>query len=88
MLALTRALLDLRRSRAALNRGSYRVLESSSDECVVYLRQCDNQGGVVGNARSVLLSARGLLEFARPLMERLGRDPKVANELSEMQATA
>ncbi len=47
MLSLTHALLALRRSRAALNRGSYRTLESSSEECLVYLRQYDNERLVV-----------------------------------------
>lgn len=43
MLALSHTLLALRRSRAALNRGSYRGLKSSSEDCFVYLRQCDNE---------------------------------------------
>jgi alpha-glucosidase len=43
MLTLTRALLIMRRSRPALNRGSYRGLESGSQDCFVYLRQFDNQ---------------------------------------------
>ena len=47
MLALTHALLALRRRRAALNRGSFRFLECSSEECLVYLRQCDNERLIV-----------------------------------------
>jgi len=43
MLTLTRALLALRRSRPALNRGSYHALESSSQDCFVYVRQFDNE---------------------------------------------
>lgn len=43
MLMFTRTLLALRRKKAALNRGSYRGLECSSEECFVYLRQCDNE---------------------------------------------
>jgi alpha-glucosidase len=43
MLTLTRTLLALRRSRAALHRGSYHSLESSSKDCFVYLRQFDNE---------------------------------------------
>lgn len=47
MLALTHALLALRRGYAALNSGSYSGLESTSEECFVYLRQCDNERLVV-----------------------------------------
>jgi aminoglycoside 3-N-acetyltransferase len=46
-----------------------------------YLRETANDGGVVGNARSHLFSARALFDFARPLMERLARDPTVAGSL-------
>ena len=38
-----------------------------------FLEQTKNQGGRVGNAMSCLLSARGLLEFASPLMAAAGR---------------
>ena len=43
MLTLTRALLALRRSSPALNRGSYQGLASGSQDCFVYLRQFDQQ---------------------------------------------
>ena len=43
MLALTRMLLAHRRSRPALNRGSYQGLESGSEDCFVYLRQFENE---------------------------------------------
>lgn len=39
MLALTRALLALRRSKPALHSGSYRGLESDSQHCFIYLRE-------------------------------------------------
>jgi aminoglycoside 3-N-acetyltransferase len=38
-----------------------------------YLEKTDNRGGRVGNATSHLLDARGLLEFALPVMERIAR---------------
>lgn len=38
-----------------------------------YLAETHNEGGVVGNAKSHLLPARGLLEFAQPVMERIAR---------------
>ncbi|HET8839857.1 MAG TPA: alpha-amylase family glycosyl hydrolase, partial [Ktedonobacteraceae bacterium] len=38
-LSLTRALLALRRTKPALTAGSYRVLESGSEHCLVYLRE-------------------------------------------------
>ena len=47
MLALTHALLALRRRRAALKRGSFRFLECSSEECLVFLRQSDNERLIV-----------------------------------------
>ncbi len=43
MLALTHALLALRRDRPALNRGSYQGQESDSQDCFVYLRQFDHE---------------------------------------------
>jgi aminoglycoside 3-N-acetyltransferase len=38
-----------------------------------YLAATHNEGGKVGHASSHLLSARGLLEFALPVMERIAR---------------
>lgn len=39
-----------------------------------YLSASQNRGGLVGNARCYLLSAREVLRFARPLMERVAID--------------
>jgi aminoglycoside 3-N-acetyltransferase len=36
-----------------------------------YLAETNNRGGKVGNADSVLLDARGLFDFAAPLMQRV-----------------
>jgi glycosidase len=47
MLILTHTLLALRRSRTALNSGSYRGLESYSEVCYVYLRQSDHERLIV-----------------------------------------
>jgi aminoglycoside 3-N-acetyltransferase len=46
-----------------------------------YLASTDNRGARVGNAACHLFSARGLLEFARPMMERVARDRRAADEL-------
>src|SRR6185503_646311 len=46
-----------------------------------YLKASANPGGVVGDARCHLLSARGLLGFARPLMERVAQDEHAADGL-------
>jgi alpha-glucosidase len=43
MLTLTRALLALRRSKPALNRGSYYGLDSGSEDCFAYLRQFEDE---------------------------------------------
>ncbi len=43
-----------------------------------YLARTSNAGGTVGNAASVLFSARGLLAFARPVMERVAREGAAA----------
>ena len=43
MLTLTRALLALRRSKPALNRGSFYGLDGGSEDCFVYLRQFENE---------------------------------------------
>ena len=48
-----------------------------------YLGASQNRGGPVGAAWCHLLPARGLLEFARPAMERVARDPRAADALSE-----
>lgn len=38
-----------------------------------FLAMTHNEGGIVGNATSHLIPARGLLEFALPVMERIAR---------------
>lgn len=50
-----------------------------------YLASTRNAGGLVGNARSYLFSARGLLDFALPWMQAVAREPKAAESLSENQ---
>jgi len=49
-----------------------------------YLTESQNAGGIVGNARSYLLSARELLRFSRPLMERVAIDGGAADALAEL----
>ena len=49
-----------------------------------YLRAAQNRGGRVGAAWCHLLPARELLEFARPAMERVARDPRAADALAEL----
>jgi aminoglycoside 3-N-acetyltransferase len=44
-----------------------------------FLETSANAGGRVGNARSHLLSARGLLGYARPIMERTAAGPLAAS---------
>lgn len=51
-----------------------------------YLARTENRGGRVGDAWCHLLSARGLLDFARPVMERVARDPRAAEGLHELSA--
>ena len=46
-----------------------------------YLRASGNTGGIVGSARSCLMSCGGLLQFARPLMESIAADRKAARNL-------
>jgi len=46
-----------------------------------HLAMTGNRGGLVGDARSYLISAAGLLRFARPVMERTARDRSAANDL-------
>lgn len=48
-----------------------------------YLARTGNRGGYVGSALCHLLSARGLLEFARPVMERVARDAREADRIGE-----
>ena len=46
-----------------------------------HLRHTGNRGGTVGDARSRLLSARALFDYALPIMRRLALDHRVADEL-------
>lgn len=49
-----------------------------------YLLGSGNEGSAVGDAWCYLFSARGLLQFARPLMERVGADAHAADNLYEL----
>lgn len=49
-----------------------------------HLSATRNPGGLVGHARSYLMSARRLLAFARPLMERVAVQAAAADELAEL----
>jgi aminoglycoside 3-N-acetyltransferase len=51
------------------------------DSC---LSASGNGGGAVGSAWCYLLSARELLQFARPLMERIAADRQAASSLEEL----
>lgn len=51
-----------------------------------HLTATRNQGGRVGDAMSYILSARGLLDFASPLMKAVALDPRAADQLSERGA--
>jgi aminoglycoside 3-N-acetyltransferase len=50
------------------------------------LTETGNQGGLVGDATSYILSARGLLDFASPRMKAIAIDPRAAGNLSELDA--
>jgi aminoglycoside 3-N-acetyltransferase len=43
-----------------------------------YLAATGNRGGLVGDAPSYLLDARGLLDFALPMMQAVAADPRAA----------
>jgi hypothetical protein len=49
-----------------------------------YLTASSNHGGRVGDAQSYLLSARGLLDFALPVMTRVASDANATSALSEL----
>ena len=51
-----------------------------------HLAATANGGGLVGDASCHLLSARELLAFARPVMERVAADPRAADDLAELHA--
>jgi hypothetical protein len=46
-----------------------------------HLRRTANHGGLVGDARSHVLRARALFDFALPIMTRVARDASVLAEL-------
>jgi aminoglycoside 3-N-acetyltransferase len=46
-----------------------------------YLMQTTNRGGLVGDARCVLIDARGLLDFALPVMQAVAADRRAAARL-------
>lgn len=46
-----------------------------------YLARTGNEGGLVGDARSFLLDAAGLLAMALPVMEAVAADPRAADAL-------
>jgi aminoglycoside 3-N-acetyltransferase len=48
-----------------------------------YLEQTGNRGALVGHAHSVLLDARGLLEFTLPIMQAVAADPAAALQRRE-----
>lgn len=48
-----------------------------------YLAETGNAGGRVGDAQAYLFSARGLLEFALPVMRAVGADPRAADRVRE-----
>jgi aminoglycoside 3-N-acetyltransferase len=50
-----------------------------------FLSASQNPGGPVGGAWCHLLSVRGLLQFARPIMERVAVDPHAADSLQELR---
>jgi aminoglycoside 3-N-acetyltransferase len=52
-----------------------------------YLARTRNAGGLVGHARSFLLSARGLLEFALPVMSRVALDSAAAEALLQAESS-
>jgi aminoglycoside 3-N-acetyltransferase len=47
----------------------------------LHLRRTENRGGLVGGARSYLMSARALLDRALPIMKQVALDGRVADEL-------
>ena len=48
-----------------------------------YRKQTSNSGALVGNARTFLMDARGLLEFALDVMSAVAHDADAAHELLE-----
>jgi hypothetical protein len=46
-----------------------------------HLKATSNEGGHVGDARTHLIRARDLFDFARPIMELVARDARAADAL-------
>jgi alpha-glucosidase len=63
MLSLTRALLTLRRTKPALNRGSYHTIKSRSENCFIYLREHEKQRLLIALNFSVEAEVVRLPEF-------------------------
>ena len=59
-----------------------------ADVVDAYLRATGNDGGLVGNASSYLLSARGLLNFALPVMTAVALDPGALADLAGVRSQA
>jgi aminoglycoside N3'-acetyltransferase len=53
-----------------------------------HLAASSNHGGRVGDAKSYLVSARGLLDCALPIMTRVAADASAANALGELPSDA
>jgi aminoglycoside 3-N-acetyltransferase len=53
-----------------------------------YLGRSQNHGGRVGDASAHLLSARGLMDFALPVMQAVAADPRAAEGLRERSKDA
>jgi aminoglycoside 3-N-acetyltransferase len=49
-----------------------------------YLTETGNRGGRVGDAMSYLFGARGLLDFALPVMEAVAKNTRAADRLCEL----
>ncbi|MBV8812440.1 MAG: AAC(3) family N-acetyltransferase [Acidobacteriaceae bacterium] len=55
---------------------------------IVDLKETGNPGRRVGDAISYVLKARGLMDFALPLMHAVAIDPRAADHLSEREVAA
>jgi hypothetical protein len=50
-----------------------------------YLAETGNRGGLVGDAASFLTGARGLMDFALPLMRAVASDPRALDVIGPGQ---
>jgi aminoglycoside 3-N-acetyltransferase len=76
-----REMAEVDSSRGAHAHWTHRFFAELTDS---YLMETGNTGGRVGNAQSYLFSARGLLEYALPLMRAIAADPAAARSLREL----